>query len=114
MAEECIFCKIVAGEIPAEKVYEDDLVLGFRDIKPAAPTHVLLIPKAHIATINDLEAGHEELIGHLVRAAQIVARQEGLGSGYRLVLNCLTDGGQEVYHIHLHLLGGRRMKWPPG
>ncbi|MBD3237070.1 MAG: HIT domain-containing protein [Candidatus Eisenbacteria bacterium] len=114
MAEECIFCKIVAGEIPAEKVYEDEQVVGFRDIKPAAPTHLLFIPKEHIPTINDLTDAHEALVGRLVRAAQQTAAREPLSGGYRLVFNCLGDAGQEVYHIHLHLLGGRRLGWPPG
>lgn len=112
---DCIFCKIVAGEIPADKVYEDDRVIGFRDLNPQAPTHVLLIPRKHIASLNELQAEDEALLGHLFSAAAKVAEQEGFAeSGYRTVINCNDDGGQTVFHIHLHLLGGRRMTWPPG
>ncbi|MCK4412446.1 MAG: histidine triad nucleotide-binding protein [Candidatus Eisenbacteria sp.] len=114
MESGCIFCKIIAGEIPAEKVYEDDEILAFRDIQPAAPTHVLLIPKAHIPTVDDLEAGQDELIGRILRTAAVVARQEGLEAGYRLVTNCGRGAGQEVFHLHVHLLGGRPFGWPPG
>lgn len=112
---DCIFCKIAAGEIPAELIYQDDQVVGFRDLNPQAPTHVLLIPRKHIASSNDLQAADEALVGHLYRAAAKVARQEGIAdSGYRALINCNEDGGQTVFHIHLHLLGGRRMTWPPG
>ena len=112
---DCIFCKIAAGEIPSEFVYEDDQVVGFRDLNPQAPTHVLLIPRRHIATLNDLRPEDEALVGHLYTAAAQVARQEGLAeAGYRTVINCNADGGQTVFHLHLHLLGGRRMSWPPG
>ncbi len=114
MESDCIFCKIVAGEIPAEKVFEDDEIVGFKDINPAAPFHALLIPKTHIETLNDLGPEHVDLMGRIVLAAQKVAAEEGLETGYRLVANCLRDAGQEVFHIHVHLLGGRRLTWPPG
>ena len=110
---DCLFCKMVAGEINPAVVYENDHVLAFRDIKPQAPTHVLIIPKQHYATLDDLN--DQGLAGELLLAAQRVARQEGIAdSGYRTVINCRGDGGQEVGHLHLHLLGGRGMKWPPG
>ncbi|MEO5342455.1 MAG: histidine triad nucleotide-binding protein [Gammaproteobacteria bacterium SHHR-1] len=112
---DCLFCKIIAGDIPAARVYEDDQVLGFRDINPQAPTHVLLIPKRHIATLNDVQAEDAELIGRLYLAARQVAADEGIAeAGYRTLFNCNRAGGQEVYHLHLHLLGGRQMTWPPG
>ncbi len=112
---DCIFCKIAAGEIPADLIHEDDQVVGFRDLNPQAPTHVLLIPRKHIASTNDLQAEDEAIIGRLFSAAAKVAEQEGFAeSGYRCVINCNEDGGQTVFHIHLHLLGGRRMSWPPG
>lgn len=112
---DTIFAKIIRKEIPADVVYEDDQVLAFRDINPQAPVHILVIPKEEIATVNDVEERHEELIGRLVTTAATIARKEGLADdGYRLVLNCNRDGGQEVYHLHLHLLGGRKMQWPPG
>ena len=112
---DCIFCKIAAGEIPAEKVYEDDQVVGFRDLSPQAPTHVLLIPRRHIPTLNDLGPGDEPLIGHLYTVAAKLAAQEGLAErGYRTLINCNEEGGQTVFHLHLHLLGGRPMGWPPG
>ena len=112
---ECIFCRIAAGEIPATVVYEDENVLAFRDLHPQAPTHVLVIPKRHLSTL--LDAGEEDtlLLGQLQRAAIQVARQVGLAeSGFRLVSNCGEGAGQSVFHIHLHLLGGRRLAWPPG
>ena len=110
-----LFEKIIRREIPADIVFENDDVLAFRDIDPQAPVHILVIPKRRIATINDLEPGDAELVGRLVLAAREIAAEEGLSeNGYRLVLNCNRDGGQSVYHIHLHLLGGRRMTWPPG
>lgn len=112
---QCIFCKIVAGEIPSTKVHEDDQVLAFRDLHPQAPTHILIIPKRHIATLNDLQEGDEALVGRIFLVAKQLAAQEGLAeAGYRTVFNCNKGGGQEVYHIHLHLLGGRQMTWPPG
>jgi len=114
MADD-LFLNIIKRKIPAEIVYETDDVLAFRDINPQAPVHVLIIPKERIATTNDLEPGHAEMVGQLVLAAASIARDEGLSDdGYRLVFNCNQAGGQMVYHIHLHLLGGRQMKWPPG
>lgn len=111
MTADCLFCKIVAGDIPAEKVFEDDRVLAFNDINPQAPTHILVIPKQHIATVNDLAAEDADLIGHLVLTAQKIAAEQGLAeNGYRLVFNCNEQGGQTVYHIHLHILGGRQLR----
>jgi histidine triad (HIT) family protein len=110
---DCLFCKIVKGEIQPAVVYENDHVLAFRDIRPQAPTHILAIPKAHIATLDDLE--DPALAGELMLAVRHIAKQEGLDQdGYRAVVNCRANGGQEVYHLHVHLLGGRRMSWPPG
>ncbi len=112
---DCIFCKIAAGEIPADKVYEDDQILAFNDINPQAPVHVLIIPKRHVATLNDLTPEDGELIGGLYLAAKKVASDLGVADGgYRTLINCGRDGGQDVFHIHLHLLAGRRMQWPPG
>jgi histidine triad (HIT) family protein len=112
---ETIFSKIIRGEIPADIVYQDDQVLAFRDIAPQAPTHILVIPKEEIATANDITEAHEGLIGHMVRVAAQIAKSEGIADdGYRLAINCNADGGQAVHHIHIHLLGGRRMSWPPG
>jgi histidine triad (HIT) family protein len=113
--DDCLFCKIIAGEIPADKVYDGEDVFGFRDINPQAPTHVLLIPRKHVATLNDASDEDRETLGGLVLAARDVAAEEGLfESGYRLVLNTMKDAGQVVFHIHLHLLGGRAFGWPPG
>lgn len=112
---DCLFCKIAAGEIPAEKVFEDDQLVAFRDIHPQAPTHILIIPRKHIATIND--AGEEDalLLGRMAVAAKKLAQREGCAEeGYRLVWNCNEGAGQTVFHIHLHLLGGRSFTWPPG
>lgn len=112
---DCLFCKIAEKQIPANLVHEDDRVVAFRDVNPQAPTHILVIPRRHIATTNDLSAADNELVGHMVTTAQRIAAAEGIAdSGFRLALNCNADGGQSVYHIHLHLLGGRRMHWPPG
>ncbi|MES9859363.1 MAG: histidine triad nucleotide-binding protein [Candidatus Thiodiazotropha sp. LLP2] len=112
---DCLFCKFVSGEIKPQTVYEDDDVLAFRDINPQAPCHVLIVPKRHISTLNDLIPEDAELMGKLYLAAAKVAKQEGLdGPGYRTVINCNEQAGQTVFHIHLHLLGGRQMKWPPG
>lgn len=114
MADD-LFLKIIDREIPADIVFETDEVLAFRDINPQAPTHILIIPKIHIATINDIESEHSELIGKLFLAAAEIARSEGFDEeGYRVVMNCNEAGGQAVYHIHLHLLGGRQLGWPPG
>ena len=110
-----LFEKIVAREIPADIVWENDDILAFRDISPQAPVHVLIIPKRRIATINELQPDDAELVGRMVLAAAEIARQEGIAEdGYRLNFNCNVNGGQAVYHIHLHLLGGRQMGWPPG
>lgn len=112
---DCLFCKFIAGEIQPDTVYETDSVLAFRDINPQAPTHVLVIPKQHISTINDLDTSHRELVGALYLAAKEVAKAEGIDErGYRTVMNCNAEAGQTVFHIHLHLLGGRSMSWPPG
>lgn len=113
---ETIFSKIIRGEIPCKKAYEDDQVLAFHDIKPQAPVHVLIIPKQKvIPTTDDITPADEKLVGHMVWVAGEIARQLGLAQdGYRLVFNCRDNAGQEVYHIHLHLLGGRKFTWPPG
>ena len=109
----CLFCKMVAGEIKPDIVFEDDNVLAFRDINPQAPVHILIVPNAHIATLNDLD--DSLLAGQLLQTAIKLAKQEGLSEhGYRAVFNCNSHGGQEVFHLHLHLLGGRQMHWPPG
>lgn len=111
----CLFCRIVAGEIPAKKVYEDDTLLAFEDINPQAPTHVLVIPKLHVATLNDLGAEHDGLIGAMVRRAAAIAEARGFAArGFRTVFNCNAAAGQTVFHIHLHVLGGRPLAWPPG
>ena len=110
---DCLFCKMVAKEIEPDVVYEDEQVLAFRDIHPKAPTHILVIPKQHIATLNDLQ--NEQLAGHLLQTVAQLASSEGIAeTGYRTVINCNNAGGQEVYHLHLHLLGGRQMSWPAG
>jgi histidine triad (HIT) family protein len=110
-----LFLKIINREIPADIVYETNEILAFRDINPQAPVHVLIIPKERIPTMNDLQAQHESLVGKLFQAAAEIAREEGISDdGYRVVMNCNEAGGQMVYHIHLHLLGGRQMSWPPG
>lgn len=114
MVDHCLFCKIVAGDAPASVVFETDNILAFRDIRPVAPTHILVIPKKHIATLADLEGDDATLIGEVVRAAKTIAEQEGIGGGFRLVVNNGRDAGQSIFHIHFHLLGGRRLGWPPG
>ena len=112
---DCLFCKIIAGEIPSEKVYEDDQVTAFRDINPVAPTHILIIPNKHIASINELTSDDETLVGHLFTTARDLAKQEGISeSGYRLIINVGPDGGQVIYHLHLHLIGGQKMLHPMG
>lgn len=111
VSTECLFCKIVERELPSDIVFEDDELLAFRDINPQAPTHMLVVPKRHIPTVNDLTDGDADTVGRLVLRARTLAEDEGLAeAGYRLVLNCNRDGGQTVYHVHLHLLGGRPMK----
>ena len=113
--DDCIFCRIVAGSIPADVVYRDEQVTAFRDIEPQAPVHVLLIPNEHIASTDALEPGHEGLVGRLFTTAKQVARGEGVAAnGYRLTVNTGRDGNQTVAHLHVHLLGGRRFGWPPG
>jgi histidine triad (HIT) family protein len=114
-AQDCLFCKIVEGGLPADIVYENDSLVAFRDIDPKAPTHILLIPRRHVATMNDLQAGDESLVGDLFLTAARLAADEGLADdGYRVVMNCNAAAGQSVFHIHLHLMGGRTMTWPPG
>jgi histidine triad (HIT) family protein len=113
--KECLFCKIVDGNLPADIVYENDTLVAFRDINAKAPTHILLIPRRHIATMNDLQNGDESLAGELFLTAAKIAADEGLADdGYRVVMNCNEAAGQSVFHIHLHLMGGRPMGWPPG
>jgi histidine triad (HIT) family protein len=112
---DCLFCKIVAGEMDANVAYEDDQVFAFHDISPQAPMHILIVPKEHIPTLNDLRAEHEPLVGRLFSIARQLAAGAGCGqSGYRCVFNCMSGAGQSVWHIHLHLLGGRPLRWPPG
>jgi histidine triad (HIT) family protein len=112
---ECIFCKIGSGEVPSDKVYEDGSLLAFRDLQPQAPTHVVVIPKKHVATINDVTESESGLLAGMLLACQKIAMDEGLSEkGYRIVINCNKAGGQFVFHLHAHLLGGRHMSWPPG
>jgi histidine triad (HIT) family protein len=112
---DCLFCKIAAGDIPAKKVHEDSDSVAFRDINPQAPTHVVIIPRRHIETLNDLQPGDAEAVGKLFLVAKEIAKQEGIAEpGYRTVFNCNQAAGQTVFHIHLHLLGGREFGWPPG
>jgi histidine triad (HIT) family protein len=112
---DCIFCKIIAGKIPATIIYEDDKVIAFDDLYPKAPIHKLIIPRKHIATINDIKESDKELIGHMYCIAKNMAADLNIATdGYRTLMNCNKNGGQEVYHLHLHLLGGRQMHWPPG
>lgn len=111
---ETLFSKIIRREIPADIVYEDDLAIAFRDITPQAPTHILVIPKKPIPRVSEAEADDQALLGHLLLTVKNVALQEGLAKGYRVVINNGNDGGQTVDHLHLHILGGRKMKWPPG
>jgi len=112
---DCLFCKIRDGEIPGDIVFENDDVLAFNDVNPQAPLHVLIIPKKHISTINDLEQGDERLMGELFSAAKKIAKKKAVSDdGYRLVTNCNEKAGQTVFHIHMHLLAGRAMSWPPG
>ena len=114
-APDCIFCRVVRREIPAKVLFETERVLAFDDIRPQAPVHVLVIPKAHFASLNDVPDGAEDLLGELLLAARRAAREKGVAeTGYRVVLNTARDSGQDVLHIHLHVLGGRRLGWPPG
>lgn len=113
--EDCIFCKIVAGEIPSEQVFQDDLVTAFRDINPVAPTHILIVPNKHIESTNELTRGHEALSARILAVAPKLAKQEGIAkNGYRLIMNTGPDGRQEVMHMHLHLIGGQKMRHPMG
>ena len=113
--DKCLFCRIAAGEIPAKKVHEDADVVAFHDINPQAPTHVLVVPKQHIASLSDLAADDDRIVGEVVRRAAAIAHERGIAAGgYRTVFNTNRDAGQTVFHIHLHLLGGRSMSWPPG
>ena len=111
---DCLFCRIVAGEIPSDRVYEDDEVIAFRDIHPQASTHVLLVPRRHVADVDTLEDDDAGLLRALFAAVRRVAEQERLAKGYRVVTNVGAEAGQSVFHLHLHLLGGRRLGWPPG
>ncbi len=113
-ATETIFSKIIRREIPADIVYEDNLAIAFKDVNPQAPVHILVIPKQAIAQLADAESKDHALMGHLLLTAKRVADQMGLTNGYRIVINTGADGGQTVYHLHLHILGGRPMQWPPG
>ncbi len=115
MASDCLFCRIARKEIPSKVVHEDDHSIAFDDINPKAPVHVLIIPRKHVSTIDDVAPEDTQVLGHLVQVARTIARSRGIAdSGYRLVFNCRADAGQEVFHIHLHLVGGRKMSWPPG
>lgn len=112
---DCLFCKIINGEIPSNKVYEDDLVYAFRDIEPQAPVHILIIPKEHIASANELNDENCAIVGHIFSVAAKIAKSEGIAEGgYRIVNNCGENGGQTVGHLHFHMLGGRSLQWPPG
>jgi histidine triad (HIT) family protein len=113
--DDCLFCKILAGGIPADIIYESDTAVAFRDINPQAPTHAVIIPRKHIATINDIDTEDQAAVGSLFTAAREIAAQEGFeAAGYRVTMNCNEAAGQTVFHIHLHLLGGRSFSWPPG
>ena len=112
---DCLFCRIIQGEIPSEKIYEDEFVYAFRDIDPKAPTHVLIVPKKHISSVNELDEEDTALLGNVFKAVQAIVVDEGIDqTGYRVVVNTLSDGGQTVAHLHFHLLGGRSLTWPPG
>lgn len=115
MDENCIFCKIAAGQMGTTIVYEDDEIVAFDDLNPQAPHHVLLVPRKHVGSLNEIAADDEALVGHLLHIAASIAGQRGFGkTGYRTVVNTGADGGQSVHHLHVHLLGGRTMNWPPG
>jgi histidine triad (HIT) family protein len=111
---DCIFCKIVSGEISSKKVYEDEKILAFHDLDPKAPVHVIVIPKKHIASVEELSDCDQNLIGHVFLKIAVIARERGCNDGYRIVNNCGKLGGQTVNHLHFHILGGRAMSWPPG
>ncbi|MDR3750433.1 MAG: histidine triad nucleotide-binding protein [Terracidiphilus sp.] len=110
----CLFCKIVEGKIPSTAVYQDEFLYAFADVNPQAPVHVLIVPREHIASLSDANEKNRELLGHLLLAAAKIARDKDLAKGYRIVVNTGEDGGQSVEHLHLHLLGGRQLSWPPG
>jgi histidine triad (HIT) family protein len=112
--EDCLFCKIAAGKIPSEKVYEDDTVYAFRDIDPKAPVHFLVIPKKHIERLSDVTPENSAVIAHIYEVIALLSKQLGLGSGFRVVSNCGDDAGQTVWHVHFHVLAGRSLAWPPG
>ena len=112
--ENCLFCKIIAGAIPSAKVYEDDACYAFRDIAPQAPTHILVVPKAHIESCNGITADNSAVVAHIFEVIPQIAKSEGLENGYRVVANCGKDGGQTVGHLHFHVLAGRSLAWPPG
>lgn len=114
MNKNCLFCKIIKGEIPADKLYEDDEIFAFRDIDPQAPQHFLVIPKKHISAPNTVTGEDEQLIGKMIRVGAEIAEKNGIGDDFRVVLNNGEDAGQTVFHIHMHFLGGRPMTWPPG
>ena len=111
---DCIFCKIVSGEIPSTKVYEDDTVVAFNDLSPQAPVHVLIIPKKHIASCDEVTDENCAVVGHIFAVAAKIAKEKGLTNGYRVVNNCGEEGGQTVHHLHFHLMGGRQFTWPAG
>lgn len=115
MSGDCLFCRMINGQVKPDIVFENDAVLAFKDINPQAPVHVLVIPKKHIATLNDLEPNQEILVGEMFLSAKKIAEQLGIADGgYRTVINCNRDAGQTVFHLHLHVLGGRQLGWPPG
>ena len=112
---DCLFCKIVSGDIPCDKIFESELLIAFRDIAPVSPTHILIIPKKHISSLNEMEDGDRLLAGEMLYCVKKIAKSEKIElSGYRTVINTNNDGGQTVFHIHMHLIGGRQMDWPPG
>lgn len=113
--DNCLFCKIINGEITATKIYENEHIIAFNDIDPKAPVHILVIPKKHIRSINELNSSDINLAGEIILAAKKIAKDQGIDSkGFRVVFNTNDDGGQTVYHIHMHIMGGRQMQWPPG
>ena len=115
MPSACLFCRIISGEIPSKKLYEDDHLVAFADINPQAPFHALVVPRKHVATLNDLGPDHDAIVGEMVRRGAALAKEHGYAeSGYRTVFNCNADAGQAVFHIHLHVLAGRKLSWPPG